>query len=202
MNRGLALATLAAIPVLAWIFHQLGHLEGLRPLTAIAIGLGLYWTLIVGALWHCDGWSLRPYLPPGLTLLALTAFVAACALWAGTAPLQLSAHVSGAVALAALINGTLEEAFWRGALIPRPGPSAQAVATGLFILWHLAPALAMARLDAPGGGVGTILGAAVIAPFLMAARLSSGTAGAGAIAHVLVNFLVFARLAAANGIPV
>ncbi|MFD2440222.1 hypothetical protein ACFSS8_09345 [Paracoccus kondratievae] len=120
MNRGLALATLAAIPVLAWIFHQLGHLEGLRPLTAIAIGLGLYWTLIVGALWHCDGWSLRPYLPPGLTLLALTAFVAACALWAGTAPLQLSAHVSGAVALAALINGTLEEAFWRGALIPAP----------------------------------------------------------------------------------
>lgn len=201
MHRPLALAALLAIPVLAALFHGL-RASPLRPLSGHLAGLALYWTLLALALARCGGWSLRLRPPSAAVLLALAALVLACALWAGTAPARLSWPVLAAVALAALINGTLEEAFWRGALIPRPGPGAQALAAALFVLWHLAPAVGAAGLDMPGGAGGILAGAALIAPLMMAARLSSGTAGAGALAHVLANFLVFARIAADNGMPV
>jgi len=201
MNRMLALAVVAAIPALAGLFHLLAQ-AGLRPLAACLAGLAVYWALLAAALVRCGGWSLRPRLPSPTALLALAALVLAALLAGGPALRLLSPHVLAAVLLAALVNGTLEEAFWRGALVPRPGPAAQVLATALFVLWHLAPALGAARLDMAGGGAGMVAGAALLAPFMMAARLSSGTAGAGALAHALVDLGVFARLAAANGMPV
>ncbi|WP_199262097.1 CPBP family glutamic-type intramembrane protease [Paracoccus binzhouensis] len=197
MNRRLALAALLAISALAGLFRLLGQ-GGLRPLDGYLVGLAVYWALLALALRRCGGWSLRPRRPSPPVTLALVALVAAAALWSGDAPARLSPHVLAAVALAALLNGTLEEGFWRGALIPRPGLGAQVLAVALFVLWHLAPAMGAARLSGQDPA-SMIAGAALIAPFLMAARLSSGTAGAGAVAHALVNFFVFAGLAAGKG---
>lgn len=200
MNWRLALAAAGAIPLLAALFWLLGH-SGLRPLTGYLMGLAVYWALLALALACCGGWSLRPRLPGPATALALSGLVLAAALWQGAALWRLSPGVLATVVLAAAVNGALEEAFWRGALIPRAGGGGQmpavVLAALLFVLWHLAPALGaqLAGQDA----VRLLAGAALIAPFMLAARLSSGTAGAGAVAHGLVNLAAFAGLAAGNG---
>jgi hypothetical protein len=197
MNRRLGIGALILIPVLAVMFHLLGR-SGLRPLTGYLVGLMAYWALLALALRLTgDGWSLRPRAPHAPALLALLALVGAAA-WAwGSTITALSPHVLLGVAVAASINGTLEEGFWRGALIPKAGPLAQLGACLLFLLWHLAPA-AGAVLSGQDQ-LRPLLGATLIAPFMMAARLSSGTAGAGALAHAMVNFFAFAALAAGHG---
>ena len=197
MNRPLGIGALLLIPALAALFHGLGQ-SGLRTMTGIFLGIAVYWALLALALVRCGGWSLR-LRPPGLPVtLALVGLVAAAAWdWGGTLA-ALSPHVLAAVILAALLNGTLEEAFWRGALIPRPGPWAQIGACLLFLVWHLAPA----ALLSGQGAVRLLLGAALVAPFMMAARLGSGTAGAGALAHALMNLLAFSAMAAGHGRPV
>ena len=43
-----------------------------------------------------------------------------------------------------------------------------------------------------------VLGATALGAILMAARLFSGTAGTGAIAHALINIFAFAMLASTN----
>lgn len=199
MNRRLALLALIAIPALALIFRLMGE-SGLRPLTAYLVALAIYWALLAIALMLCPGWSLRMRLPawPVTVLLALTALN--MAILGGHAVLGLSPHVLATVLLAALINGHLEEAFWRGALVPdlAPDDGRRAIpAVLLFGLWHLAPAAA-SGIHMPGGPPAMILGATVLGALFMAARLTSGTAGAGAIAHALVNLFAFAVLAATN----
>ena len=197
MNRALGIGALLLIPVLALMFHGLGQ-SGLRVMTGYLLGMAVYWALLALALVRCGRWSLH-LRPPGLAVtLALAGLVAAAAwTWGGTL-LQLSPHVLAAVIVTALLNGTLEEAFWRGALIPDPGLWAQIGACLLFVAWHVAPGALLAGQDA----LRLLLGAALIAPFMLAARLGSGTAGAGALAHALVNVLAFSALAAGHGRPV
>ena len=152
-------------------------------------------------------WLGAPQADPGIHRLAswgtgallLAALVLAAALRWGTAPAQLSPGVLVVAALAAAANGALEEAFWRGALLPRPGRGAALAAGALFVAWHLAPAAGAALSGQDAARL--LAGAALIAPVMTAARLSSGTAGTGALAHALVNFWVFSALAAANGHP-
>lgn len=199
MNRPLGIGALLLIPALAGLFHLLGQ-SALRPLTGYLLGMAVYWALLALALVRCGGWSLRPRAPGLPVTLALVALVGAAAwAWGGTLA-ALSPPVLVVVACAAALNGTLEEAFWRGALIPDPGPWAQIGAGLLFLTWHLAPASGAL----PGGqdGARLLLGAALIVPPMMAARLASGTAGAGAVAHALVNLLAFSALAAGHGRPV
>ena len=197
MDRKLALAALVAVPALAGLFHLLAG-AGLRPLSAALIGLAAYWLLLALGIAR-GGWSLRPRLPPWP--VALACIVPAMLLVAAAFPylLRLSPPVLAVVALAALLNGTLEEAFWRGALVPRLGPGDWSGAVApvlLFALWHVAPAVIAARLDAPGGGAGMILGALALGWLAMAARLGSGSAGFGAMLHALVNLCTFGVIAA------
>ncbi|MTH76502.1 CPBP family glutamic-type intramembrane protease [Paracoccus aestuariivivens] len=200
MDRHLARAALVAIPVLAVLFHRLA-LSGLRPLTACMIGLAVYWSCLMIALLWRRAWSLRPRWPGywiGLPLMALVLFAAIAS--AGDLA-RLSSHVLAAVLICAAINGTLEEAFWRGALVPhiRSGEEAEALkAVGLFTLWHVAPAATLVALDAPGGIAGMLVGALVLGGLGMAARISSTTAGFGAICHVVLNICTFGVLAATN----
>ncbi len=193
MDRRLAGAALIATPLLALIFRGLGA-SGLRPLTACLVALAIYWGLLALALRFSGGWSLRPRWPGRAVGLVLVSCVTGMA-------------AVGAGALAGLINGHLEEAFWRGALVPDLGPdlgpdpaagdALRAVpAVLLFGLWHFAPAAA--PLTLPGGAVAMVLGATALGAILMAARLFSGTAGAGAIAHALINIFAFAMLASTN----
>ncbi|KGJ06699.1 CAAX protease self-immunity [Paracoccus halophilus] len=204
MDRRLGMIAAAAIPALAVLFYLLSRI-GTRPLIGLLAAIAIYWLLLAAALWRNGGWSLRLRPPSRPALLALAALVIGAAV-AGSRDLSsLSLSVLAVVALAAAINGTLEEAFWRGALVPRPGPGgwrAALPAMALFVAWHIAPAAGMAGIEAPGGVAGLFLGAAVMAPAMMAARLSSGTAGAAALAHVAINFFLFASLAARNGAPV
>lgn len=202
MNARLALIAVAAIPVLALMFHLLGQ-SGLRPLTGYLIGMSVYWGLLALALTR-GGWSLAWRWPP-LWLVLVLALVAAAALTKALPVLpRLSPHVLALVALAAVLNGTLEEAFWRGALVrdlQRGDWRPAVVPCLLFIAWHLAPAAGLAALQVPGGVPGFLLAAAAFAPLMMAARLTSGTAGVAAATHILVNFGMFAMLATTNHAP-
>lgn len=203
MDRRLALIAALMIPVMVGVFAGLTRL--MPGLTGYAAALGVYWALLAAALvWRRGRWSLRPRWP-GWGVAALMALCVGPLILAGAPALAgLPGPAVAACALAALINGPLEEAFWRGALLPRAdtpeGWAAAPVAVGLFGLWHVAP-LAGHGVEMPGGGVGLIVGATILGAVLLAARLRSGTAGAGAVVHAALNLFAFATLAAANPLP-
>ncbi len=197
MDRRLGQIAPVAILALAVLFHLLTRV--MAPLTGYFVALLLYWLLLGVALWRCRGWSLRLVRPHGAVIAAFAAIILA-ALWLGRDCLApLSPGVMAAVIAAAVLNGTLEEAFWRGALVRdlRPGDWLGALPPlALFILWHVAPAAGAARLVSPCTDMNMLLAAAILGVPAMAARLTSGTAGAGALGHVLVNLATFWILAA------
>lgn len=203
MNRALARQALALIPVMALVFWGLTRL--LPPVTGYALALVVYWGLLIVALRRHGGWSLVPRWP-GVPAILLFLGVLALAAWDGLAALPLlSPHVLVLVLIFSALNGPLEEAFWRGALMPQLRDWRPALMPGLiFIAWHLAPLAGAVTLMPPGEAVLKLIGgAALLAIPAMAARLCSGTAGAGGIGHALVNGLTFAAVAAsAPGAPV
>lgn len=202
MNWPLALIMLAAILPGAGAFHLLTG--WLSPLAGYAAGLGLYW-LLIGTL------ALRTLDPAARTtlfaharpprLLGLAAFVPVVVLaWIALASLEASAFppvLLLVVAMFALVNGALEELFWRGALIPAPDREAVVVSLGLFTAWHVVFAFARG-VDSLGGGAGLIAGAALMGSVWLALRLRTGTLGPGIAAHVAFNLFAFADLAARN----
>lgn len=196
MDRRLACAALVLTGPLALLFRALT--QWLPPVPGFGLGLAVYWLLLAVALWRHRGWSLRPA-RPGLPAIHGLVLLAGLAAPSGLPALvRLSPHVLAAVLLAAALNGALEEAFWRGALLPRLRSWRNSLAPGLiFVLWHLAP-LAGAVAFRPAGMAALQLlgGAALLAVPATLARLRGGTAGAGAIGHALVNVLTFATVAA------
>ena len=208
MHPRLAVAALCAIPVMAVLFHLLTRSEP-SPLAGYLSALGIYWLLLALALLASRGpWSLRPRWPGCWALAGFLAILAALVWQGGLRDLMsLSPVVLLTVVAAAMLNGTLEEAFWRGALIPgltRRDLRAEAPPLALFVAWHAAPGFGAVALAGQGGMAGLLLAALILGLPAMAARLHSGSAGAGAIGHVLVNLLAFAMLAARNpasGLP-
>ena len=67
---------------------------------------------------------------------------------------------------------------------------------GLFVLWHLAPMAGQARITHACNDVNMLLAAALLAVPAMGARLSSGSAGAGALGHAALNLAAFWIIAA------
>jgi membrane protease YdiL (CAAX protease family) len=116
--------------------------------------------------------------------------VAAKLIHGGTLP---AAAVLIPVALAALVNGTAEEVFWRGAL-PGPDNRRAVAALALFVLFHFAP-LAAAGVVLSGGWIALVGGALGLGTILALLRGRTGTAGAGALAHVAFNLVAFTDLA-------
>lgn len=202
MNWRLGLMMLAAIPLLAAAFWALTR--ALPPLAGYGAGLCLYWLLIGAAVLRSTGAAERAALlafrPPG-RLLGLLGFVPVVALaWIAMGALQetvLPAGIFLLIAAAALTNGTLEELFWRGAILPRPDREGVAVAVGLFTVWHVALLFA-AGIDLTGGPVALLLGALVLGTIFMAMRLRTGTVGAAMASHVGVNLFAFTDLVARN----
>ncbi len=202
MDRRLSLLALVTIPLLAGVFHTLTR--ALPPMTGYALGLCLYWALLAAALaWRCDGATLRGWLVvrwPGswvgaLCVLAPTALLVVGALALREVPL--AAGVLALVVLGAVLNGTLEELFWRGAILPRPTVRAAVAAVVLFTGWHLA-LVAAQGVTITGGKVVLLAGAAALGALWMAARLNSGTPGIGILSHVALNLGALAELAARN----
>jgi membrane protease YdiL (CAAX protease family) len=200
MNRRLALIALAAIPVLAALFYLLTR--ALTPLWGYALGLCLYWvflaTLLLVSTTSTDRAQLLTAQPAGrlITLLCILP-VLGLGLFTMDALGALPPIMLVGIAVCAVLNGFLEELFWRGALVPDPTPGIAALAVGLFTGWHLA-LLTAHGITLTGGAFGLLMGAAALGTIWMAARLYSGTVGLSALSHAGVNLFAFIQLAADN----
>lgn len=197
MDRRLGWIALALIPPMAGLFHLLSLTR--HPLTGYLIGMGVYWLLLIAALVWRGCWPWRIGRPALWTVLGFAALLG-LALWMGRDCLdRLSPLVMAAVVASALLNGFLEEGFWRGALIPGLGRGdwGRALAPlGLFVLWHLAPMAGQGRIAHACNDVNMLLAAALLGVPAMGARLSSGSAGAGALGHAALNLAAFWIIAA------
>ena len=202
MDRRLALAALAGIPLL-WAACR-GLAEALEPLVAGGLALLVYWAALGWALlrwanrdWLLDMTALRR--PGGLATLML--LLPVLVVGAGTLRLMggvvLPAQAILACAIAALAHAVLEEMFWRGALLPGqdPRPRDAALALGLYALLHLAW-LGLAGLDLGLSPTAFLLGAFALGGVWTAARLLSGTLGAGIMGHAGLNLFLFTGIAA------
>ncbi len=174
------------------------------PLVAGGLVLLLYWA---GLGWALLRWADRDWLlhmvaarrPGRLVTVALALPV--LLVGAGTLRLMgevvLPTHVILACAIAALAQAVLEEMFWRGALLPEadPAPREAAMALGLFTAMHLGW-LGLADLDLGASPAAVLLGAVALGGAWTAARLASGTLGAGIMGHAALNLFLFTGIAA------
>lgn len=199
MDWRLALTVLAALPVFAALFHWLSLWLG--PLAGQLAGMALYWAGLAAL-------SLLALAPGDRTVLlaqaraprwlAVTAFVPVVVMaWVALGALgesTMPAVLLLVVGVAALLNGTLEELFWRGALIPAPDREAVLVGWALFVAWHVTYGFVQGA--EPWASAGLVLGAALMGAVWMALRLRTGSLTAGIAAHVAFNLFAFADLAA------
>lgn len=202
MNWRLAVIILVALPLFAAAFHLLTGWLG--PIAGTIAGLALGW-LLMGALSFqtldagTRGLLLTHQRPPrllGLLALAPVVIVAGVAL-ASLGDSSFPPLFLVLVAVMALINGTLEEVFWRGALLPAPDREGVIVGWVLYVAWHLVFIFAQG-VEMPGGVAMLLPGAAVMGAIWMALRLKTGTLGPAIASHVAFNLFLFADLAARN----
>lgn len=200
MDGRLALGALAAIPVLYLLLASLTSAFG--PLGGWALGLVAYWAglgLALGA--FADRDRLAELLVARAPGQLVTLFLALPVILFGATVLRLLGQeplppiILIAAALGAVTNATLEELFWRGALLPRPTAGAAALALGLFALFHLAW-LGARGLDTGAGPAAPVLAALALGGVWTASRLLSGTVGAAVLSHAAFNLFAFAAVAA------
>ncbi len=201
-DRRFALVALAAAPAVAGVVLGLS-LRG-APLGAWVAGLLLHWAAMGAALW---AWGDRDRLGPWLVArwpgwpVALAMGLPVVVL--GAMAMRLLARdplpppLLIAAALMALADATLEELFWRGAMIPEPTPRAAAAALGLFtaahVVWVAAPGL-----ETGGPPWAPLAGALALGGAWTASRLLTGTVGAGVLGHAGFNLFAFAQILALN----
>jgi hypothetical protein len=193
---GALLGAPALAAVLAWATGAFG------PLAGALGGLLLYWCGLASAsLWALGAGGALALLPPRRPGAAVTAALAVATLGAAALAMPglgapgLSGGLLAGAALAGLVHGTLEELFWRGAALPRPGARPAALALAAYAVFHLAW----------GGARGIdwgltppllLLGPLALGGALTAARLVTGTVGAGALAHAVLAACLFVAIAA------
>ena len=200
MNRRLALVALAAIPI-HWVLFRL-LTTALQPFAGYVLGLCLYWLFLGVTVLYATTPAERAHLltarTAGLLITALCILPVLVLGLAGMAALhRLPSLMLAGIALAAIVNGFLEELFWRGALVPDPSPPEAAVAVLLFTLWHVA-LLAAQGITLTGGPATLLLGAAFLGTIWMAARLHTGSVGLSALSHAGVNLFAFILFSADN----
>ncbi len=200
MNRAAAISIACLVPVFAVAFYVLTRT--MTPIWGYFAALGVYWVALIVLLVRY--W---PDYRPNLSwrLPALWIWVAQAVMLAGVAvaaALALSAQPAALaylplIAVIALTNGTLEELFWRGVLLPAPQARDAALALALFVGWHLA-LLAATGVHVTGGALGLLGGAFFGGLLWTMARLQTGTVGFGIVAHVLLNLFAFSELTVHN----
>ena len=202
MDRRLALGAALGAPLLFLLLWAAS--SATSPLAGWALGLLAYWAALALAISRrMDGdtaWQLSRLVSPG-RLIAVAMALPVLVLGAATLRLMDQSPVPAVLLLAAgmgaLVNGTLEELFWRGALLPRPTPRAAAGALLLFALFHFAWEGARG-LDTGGPFGSAVLGALVMGGAWTAARLASGTVGAAIFGHAAFNLFAFIMVVARN----
>jgi membrane protease YdiL (CAAX protease family) len=201
-DRRLALLALATIPVLYLLVLWLS--AALSPLLGWTLGLVAYWSVLGGALLR---WGDRDWLAEWLTarwpgwLVGLLLVLPVVGLGAVTMRLlgqdPLPAPLIWAVGIGAVVNATLEELFWRGALIPDPTPRSAAASLGLFTLAH-AVWLGAVGLETGGPPWAPFAAAIALGGVWTASRLLTGTLGAAVLSHAGFNLFAFATVVALN----
>lgn len=204
MDRAAAGAVLAALPVLAIVFYAATRV--MPPLIGYSVGLAVYWVCVLTPLILWRGgfgtisyrliWP-RPWL---IVLNVIPICGVAAAAWIGWQNHPLPVMVFAAVVTAALINGTLEEVFWRGTLLRDTElVSALVLQVGLFTTWHVALLFADGVV-VTGGALG-LFGGALIGGILWTwARVQTGAVGFGILCHIGLNLFAFTELATNNPI--
>jgi membrane protease YdiL (CAAX protease family) len=200
MNLRAALLASAAIPVLAFLFHSLTRV--FPPLWGYAVGLCFYWLFLAVVLLRTTAAADRAHLltarPAGVLITSLCILPVMVMGFFGMGALgALPSILIVGITVCAILNGFLEELFWRGALVPDPQPAAAAGAVLLFTAWHTALLFAHG-ITLTGGAFGLLLGAAFLGTIWMAARIHTGTVGLAALSHAGVNLFGFIMLAAEN----
>ncbi len=200
MDRRLALIALCALPVFAGLLYWLTGV--FDPLTGYAVGMVCYWLLLAALILttttepQCLAWIEAR--APG-TLITFGCLMPVVAVAAVGMPLLdfVPVPVVLAISIAALVNATVEEVFWRGAILPEPSRPEAAMAVVLFSFWHVAFLTAQGVTQA-GGAVGFLIGATVFGTFWMESRLKTGTLGFGILCHAGVNLFAFIIMYATN----
>ncbi|MCP5084478.1 MAG: CPBP family intramembrane metalloprotease [Alphaproteobacteria bacterium] len=116
-------------------------------------------------------------------------------------PNHIPAFVVPAAMAFGLVNGVLEEFFWRGAYLEqgRGDAAFQLLGVGLFTAWHV-PLIFAHGITYPGGAgalVGGALGMGLFWSFIAARRKSIGWP---VVSHVLTNMVAFIGFFALDGV--
>jgi len=100
---------------------------------------------------------------------------------------------------AGLINGPLEELYWRGGYLAQFGHSLPGFALGwaLFVAWHLPLAMAVG-VEYHGGGLALVGGAAGLGLVWAVMVWKTRAIGWAMISHASINMIVFHALIADN----
>lgn len=130
--------------------------------------------------------------------VALQISVVAIASWT-LLPDQVPAIAIALALLFGLVNGTLEEFFWRGAYLSQGRGDArfQLLGVGLFTLWHVPLALAHG-VTYQGGSLALIGGALGLGLFWSFIAYRTNHIGWPVVSHALTNAIAFIGLIAAN----
>ncbi len=202
MDRSAAWGIAAAMPVLAVVFYF--FTRNLPPFWGYGAGLGFYWVCVLVPLILWRGGFQRAKFRldlPSRPLIALNALLvlgvagaAGIALWDNPLPLW----VVGVMVLGALMNGTLEEVFWRGTLLrDNASKTAQFCQIILFTAWHIALLFA-AGVVVTGGAPALLGGAAFAGTLWTLARMQTGSIGFSILCHIGLNIFAFTEMAAHN----
>lgn len=202
MDRRLALGAAIGAPALYALLVALS--SAVDPLQAWALGLLAYWAALAWAIGRSADryalWEMAERRWPGWAIaVAMTVPTLALGAWALRllGPVLVPEHLILAAAMGALVNGVLEELFWRGVLLRDPTPGAAMGSLGLFALFHLAWSGARG-LEVPGGPVWMAAVALAMGGAWTAARLHTGTVGASILGHVAFGIFAFVGTVALN----
>lgn len=204
MDRRLAVLVFLGVLGVAAIVRFLTQV--LEPLYGYALGLLIYDLLLLLPL--CmkklsvggirSALKFQPIdLVAGLVLLVPPLGIASVVIFSGvfaTLPMILILAVLGI----ALVNGTMEELFWRHALLDDTSNKvAMVLAVVFFGAWHLA-LLAAKGITLEGGPPALIGGALFLGAIWMWARIRTGKPLLGIYSHIAMNFFAFSQLASQN----
>ena len=202
MNSQAAKAIMLLMPLLAAAFYLFTRI--MPPLLGYAAALAFYWcvALVPLIIWqrHKADYARRLIWPDLWVTLLMTVMLISVSVTAyiafGASVLPLWALPI--IAIIALLNGTLEEVFWRGTMLTEDAKDRDfAIVLGLFVVWHLA-LLFQSGVAVTGGALGLLGGAFFGGLLWTLARKQTNAIGFCIASHIALNLFAFTELASQN----
>lgn len=206
-QKTLLVATPLIVLLLIYLFPALTHSLGRS--RGMAIALAIYWGAV------CFGFGLTIIGPRNLKCLytrpktanalnlALAILPVMLVFFAAFLPITatLTPRILLLATLFAIINGTAEELFWRGAFIRHFSQDARyavAYSLVLFTTWHIALAL-IKGANYQGGALALIGGAAIMGLLWGILAWRTKSVYLSTLSHIGVNMMAFPAVLLANG---